>query len=360
MDENRKKALELALLGIEKQYGKGAVMRLDTEAKDAANEVKVISSGSVSLDIALGVGGYPRGRIIEVYGPESSGKTTLSLHAISEAQKAGGVAAFIDAEHALDVNYAKKLGVRTDELLISQPDNGEQALEIADMLVRSGAVDIVVIDSVAALVPKAEIEGEMGDQLPGLQARLMSQALRKLTATVHRSNCMMIFINQIRMKIGVMFGNPETTTGGNALKFYSSMRLDVRRVGALKDGETVVGNRTRVKVVKNKMAAPFREVEFDILYGAGISKCGDLLDLASEAGIVEKSGAWYSYKGERIGQGREQAKAFLEKNPETLLKVEAEVLAKHNLKKPGNLNGKPDEKPEAPKAKEKDRPKAQA
>ncbi len=361
MDENRKKALELALLGIEKQYGKGAVMRLDTEAKDAANEVKVISSGSVSLDIALGVGGYPRGRIIEVYGPESSGKTTLSLHAIAEAQKAGGVAAFVDAEHALDVNYAKKLGVKTDELLISQPDNGEQALEIADMLVRSGAVDIVVIDSVAALVPKAEIEGEMGDQLPGLQARLMSQALRKLTATVHRSNCMMVFINQIRMKIGVMFGNPETTTGGNALKFYSSMRLDVRRVGALKDGETVVGNRTRVKVVKNKMAAPFREVEFDILYGQGISKCGDLLDLASEAGIVEKSGAWYSYKGERIGQGREAAKSYLDKNPETLLKVEAEVLAKHNLKKPGNLNGKPDEKPEAPKAaKEKDRPKAQA
>ena len=362
MDENRKKALELALLGIEKQYGKGAVMRLDTDAKDAANEVKVISSGSTSLDIALGVGGYPRGRIIEVYGPESSGKTTLSLHGIAEAQKAGGVAAFIDAEHALDVNYAKKLGVKTDELLISQPDNGEQALEIADMLVRSGAVDIVVIDSVAALVPKAEIEGEMGDQLPGLQARLMSQALRKLTATVHRSNCLMIFINQIRMKIGVMFGNPETTTGGNALKFYSSMRLDVRRVGALKDGETVVGNRTRVKVVKNKMAAPFREVEFDILYGQGISRLGDLLDLASEATIVEKSGAWYSYKGERIGQGREAAKSFLDKNPEVYSRIELEVLAKHNLKKPGNLNGKPDEKPEAPKkeAKEKDRPKAQA
>jgi recombination protein RecA len=362
MDENRKKALELALLGIEKQYGKGAVMRLDTDAKDAANEVKVISSGSTSLDIALGVGGYPRGRIIEVYGPESSGKTTLSLHGIAEAQKAGGVAAFIDAEHALDVNYAKKLGVKTDELLISQPDNGEQALEIADMLVRSGAVDIVVIDSVAALVPKAEIEGEMGDQLPGLQARLMSQALRKLTATVHRSNCLMIFINQIRMKIGVMFGNPETTTGGNALKFYSSMRLDVRRVGALKDGETVVGNRTRVKVVKNKMAAPFREVEFDILYGQGISRLGDLLDLASEATIVEKSGAWYSYKGERIGQGREAAKSFLDKNPEVFSRIELEVLAKHNLKKPGNLNGKPDEKPEAPKkeAKEKDRPKAQA
>jgi recombination protein RecA len=349
MDENRKKALELALLGIEKQYGKGAVMRLDTDAKDAAAEVKVISTGSVSLDIALGTGGYPRGRIAEIYGPESSGKTTLSLHAIAETQKAGGVAAFIDAEHALDVNYAKKLGVKTDELLISQPDHGEQALEIADMLVRSGAVDVVVIDSVAALVPKAEIEGEMGDQLPGLQARLMSQALRKLTATVHRSNCMIIFINQIRMKIGVMFGNPETTTGGNALKFYASVRLDVRRVGALKDGETVVGNRTRVKIVKNKMAAPFREVEFDILYGLGISKSGDLLDLASEGGIVEKSGAWYSYKGERIGQGREAAKAFLEKNPETLGKIELEIMTKHNIRKGGMLNGKPEEKAEAPK-----------
>ena len=359
MDENRKKALELALLGIEKQYGKGAVMRLDTEAKDAAAEVKIIPSGSVSLDIALGVGGYPRGRIVEIYGPESSGKTTLSLHAIAEAQRAGGVAAFIDAEHALDTNYAKKLGVKIDELLISQPDNGEQALEIADMLVRSGAVDIVVVDSVAALVPKAEIEGEMGDQLPGLQARLMSQALRKLTATVHRSNCMIVFINQIRMKIGVMFGNPETTTGGNALKFYASVRLDVRRVGALKDGETVVGNRTRVKIVKNKMAAPFREVEFDILYGQGISKSGDLLDLASEAGIVEKSGAWYSFKGERIGQGREQAKGFLEKNPEVLARVEQEILAKHGVKKTAVANGKAEEKAEAPK-KEKDRPKAQA
>ncbi len=360
MDENRKKALELALLGIEKQYGKGAVMRLDSESKDAAAEVKTISSGSVSLDIALGIGGYPRGRIVEIYGPESSGKTTLSLHAIAEAQKAGGVAAFIDAEHALDVNYARKLGVKTDELLISQPDNGEQALEIADMLVRSGAVDIVVVDSVAALVPKAEIEGEMGDQLPGLQARLMSQALRKLTATVHRSNTMMIFINQIRMKIGVMFGNPETTTGGNALKFYSSVRLDVRRVGALKDGEQMVGNRTRVKVVKNKMSAPFREVEFDILYGQGISKCGDLLDLASEGGIVEKSGAWYSFKGERIGQGREQAKAYLEKNPEALSRIEAEVMAKHGVKKPGPLNGKAEEKAEAAPKKDKERPKAQA
>jgi len=346
MDENRKKALELALLGIEKQYGKGAVMRLDSEAKDTAAEVKVVSSGSVSLDIALGTGGYPRGRIVEIYGPESSGKTTLSLHAIAESQKAGGVAAFIDAEHALDVHYARKLGVKTDELLISQPDHGEQALEIADMLVRSGAVDIVVIDSVAALVPKAEIEGEMGDQLPGLQARLMSQALRKLTATVHRSNCLIIFINQIRMKIGVMFGNPETTTGGNALKFYASIRLDVRRVGALKDGEAVVGNRTRVKVVKNKMSAPFREVEFDILYGQGISKSGDLLDLASEDGIVEKSGAWYSFKGERIGQGREQAKAFLDKNPDVLAKIEGEIMARHAIRRAPTSNGKVEEKTE--------------
>jgi recombination protein RecA len=360
MDENRKKALELALLGIEKQYGKGAVMKLDADSKSDAHDVKVISSGSVSLDIALGIGGYPRGRIIEVYGPESSGKTTLSLHSIAEAQRGGGVAAFIDAEHALDVNYAKKLGVKTDELLISQPDNGEQALEIADMLVRSNAVDIVVIDSVAALVPKAEIEGEMGDQLPGLQARLMSQALRKLTATVHRSNCLLVFINQIRMKIGVMFGNPETTTGGNALKFYASLRMDVRRVGALKDGESVVGNRTRVKVVKNKMAAPFREVEFDIMYGLGISKSGDLLDLAAESGIVEKSGAWYSYKGERIGQGREQAKSFLEKNPETLAKVEHEVLTKHGVRKAAAANGKSDEKPAETPRKEKERPKAQA
>jgi recombination protein RecA len=361
MDDNRKKALELALLGIEKQYGKGAVMRLEDQARDAANEVKTISSGSISLDIALGIGGYPRGRIIEIYGPESSGKTTLTLHAIAEAQKVGGIAAFVDAEHALDVNYARKLGVKVDELLVSQPDNGEQALEIADMLVRSNAVDIVVIDSVAALVPKAEIEGEMGDQLPGLQARLMSQALRKLTASVHRSNCLMIFINQIRMKIGVMFGNPETTTGGNALKFYASQRMDVRRVGALKDGESVVGNRTRVKVVKNKMAAPFREVEFDILYGLGISKCGDLLDLAAEGGIVEKAGAWYSYKGERIGQGREQAKAFLEKNPETLAKIENEVLTKHGMRKGAIAapNAKAEEKAE-PAKKEKERPKAQA
>jgi len=359
MDENRKKALELALVGIEKQYGKGAVMRLDA-AQEAKGDLQIIGSGSVSLDIALGVGGFPRGRIIEVYGPESSGKTTLTLHAVAEAQKLGGVAAFIDAEHALDINYARKLGVKVDELLISQPDNGEQALEIADMLVRSGAVDIVVIDSVAALVPKAEIEGDMGDQLPGLQARLMSQALRKLTATVHRSSTLLVFINQIRMKIGVMFGNPETTTGGHALKFYSTMRLDVRRVGAIKNGEAMVGNRTRVKVVKNKLAPPFREVEFDIMYGQGISKTGDLLDLAAEDAIVEKSGAWYSYKGERIGQGREAVKTYLEEHPDVLLRIETEVLAKHNIvrKAASPSVGKADEKPEAPARKE--RPKAQA
>ncbi len=361
MDENRKKALELALLGIEKHYGKGAVMRLD-DSKEKA-EVPVISTGSVSLDLAVGIGGYPRGRIVEIYGPESSGKTTLTLHGIAEAQRAGGVAAFIDAEHALDVNYARKLGVRVDELLVSQPDNGEQALEIADMLVRSGAVDMIVIDSVAALVPKAEIEGEMGEQLPGLQARLMSQALRKLTASVNRSNTLLVFINQIRMKIGVMFGNPETTTGGNALKFYASMRLDVRRVGALKNGEQVVGNRTKVKVVKNKMAAPFREVEFDILYGMGISKSGDLLDLAAESGIVEKSGAWYSFRGERIGQGREAAKAFLEEHLDTLARIENEVLVKNGLRKPAN--GAATEKgaaeaTAAAAAAKRERPKAQA
>ena len=361
MDDNRKKALELALLGIEKQYGKGAVMRLEGDAKSPKAEVGVVGSGSISLDIALGIGGYPRGRIVEIYGPESSGKTTLTLHAIAEAQRAGGVAAFIDAEHALDVNYARKLGVKVDELLVSQPDNGEQALEIADMLVRSGAVDIVVIDSVAALVPKAEIEGEMGEQLPGLQARLMSQALRKLTATVHRSHTLLVFINQIRMKIGVMFGNPETTTGGNALKFYASMRLDVRRVGSLKSGESVVGNRTRVKVVKNKLAAPFREVEFDILYGLGISKSGDLLDLATEGGIVEKSGAWYSYKGERIGQGREQSKTFLDEHPEVLARIEADVFTKHNIRKgPGAEKADAAPADAAPAKAARERPKAQA
>ena len=364
MDENRKKALELALLGIEKQYGKGAVMRLEGDSKTERPEVATISTGSVSLDIAVGIGGYPRGRIVEIYGPESSGKTTLTLHGIAEAQKAGGVCAFIDAEHALDVGYAKRLGVKVDELLVSQPDNGEQALEIADMLVRSGAVDMIVVDSVAALVPKAEIEGEMGEQLPGLQARLMSQALRKLTATVHRSNTLLVFINQIRMKIGVMFGNPETTTGGNALKFYASMRLDVRRIGALKNGEQIVGNRTKVKVVKNKMAAPFREVEFDILYGQGISRSGDILDMAAEAGIVEKAGAWYSYKGERIGQGREAAKAFIEERGDMMAKIEQEVLTKHGVKKPGATNGTSAEKvvteATASAASKKERPKAQA
>ena len=365
MDENRKKALELALLGIEKQYGKGAVMRLEGDSKTERPEVAVISTGSVSLDIAVGIGGYPRGRIVEIYGPESSGKTTLTLHGIAEAQKAGGVCAFIDAEHALDVGYAKRLGVKVDELLVSQPDNGEQALEIADMLVRSGAVDMIVVDSVAALVPKAEIEGELGEQLPGLQARLMSQALRKLTATVHRSNTLLVFINQIRMKIGVMFGNPETTTGGNALKFYASMRLDVRRIGALKNGEQVVGNRTKVKVVKNKMAAPFREVEFDILYGQGISRSGDILDMAAEAGIVEKAGAWYSYKGERIGQGREAAKAFIEERGEMMAKIEHEVLLKHGVKKLGGPNGAAIDKAAteaaaATAASKKERPKAQA
>jgi recombination protein RecA len=305
----------------------------------------VVSSGSVGLDIALGIGGYPRGRIIEIYGPESSGKTTLTLHAIAQVQKAGGVAAFIDAEHALDPSYARKLGVKTDELLVSQPDYGEQALEIADMLVRSGAVDVIVVDSVAALVPKAEIEGDMGDSHVGLQARLMSQALRKLTSTVSRSNCLLVFINQIRMKIGVMFGSPETTTGGNALKFYSSVRLDIRRIGAIKEtapvggkDPAVVGNRTRVKVVKNKVAPPFREVEFDILYGQGISRSGDIVDLGSELGIIEKSGAWFSFGSERIGQGRENAKAYLEQHPEILDKIEAMILHKHGIKRGAAAN----------------------
>jgi recombination protein RecA len=331
MDEQKKKALDLAVLGIEKQFGKGAIMRMEGD-KSERIEIGVIPSGSLSLDIALGLGGYPRGRIVEIFGPESSGKTTLTLHAIAEVQKMGGVAAFIDAEHALDTVYAKKLGVNMEELLVSQPDNGEQALEIADMLVRSNAVDVVVVDSVAALVPKAEIEGEMGDQLPGLQARLMSQALRKLTASVHKSNTLMIFINQIRMKIGVMFGNPETTTGGNALKFYASLRLDIRRTGQLKDGEKIIGNRTRVKIVKNKLAPPFREVEFDILYGQGISRAGDALDLGTELGTIEKSGSWFSYKGERIGQGREQAKAWLEEHPEVLAKIESDILVKNGMK----------------------------
>ncbi len=347
LNTEKAKALQAALAQIEKQFGKGTIMSLG--AGETAEDIQVVSTGSLGLDIALGVGGLPRGRVIEIYGPESSGKTTLTLQVIAQMQRLGGTCAFVDAEHALDIQYAQKLGVNLHDLLISQPDTGEQALEIVDALTRSGAVDLIVIDSVAALTPKAELEGEMGDSLPGLQARLMSQALRKLTATIKKANCTVIFINQIRMKIGVMFGNPETTTGGNALKFYASVRLDVRRVGALKDGETVVGNRTRVKIVKNKMAAPFREVEFDILYGLGISKSGDLLDLASEGGIVEKSGAWYSYKGERIGQGREAAKAFLEKNPETLGKIELEIMTKHNIRKGGMLNGKPEEKAEAPK-----------
>ena len=340
-DKSRSKAIDLALASIEKEYGKGAIMRLK-EGASLADDVVVIPSGSIGLDIALGIGGYPKGRIIEIYGPESSGKTTLTLHAIAQVQKAGGVAAFIDAEHALDPAYARKLGVKTDELLVSQPDYGEQALEIADMLVRSNAVDIIVVDSVAALVPKAEIEGDMGDSHVGLQARLMSQALRKLTGTVARSNCLLVFINQIRMKIGVMFGSPETTTGGNALKFYASMRLDIRRIGQIKEAATSdkkdpvsIGNRTRVKVVKNKMAPPFREVEFDILYGQGISRSGDAVDLASDMGIIEKSGAWYSYQGERIGQGRENAKAYLEAHPELFDRIENMVLAKQNISRGG-------------------------
>jgi recombination protein RecA len=330
-DANRDKAIDLALSTIEKQFGKGSIMRLGDEM--APPEVKVVPTGSLGLDIALGVGGLPRGRVVEIYGPESSGKTTLSLHVVAEAQRQGGICAFVDAEHALDVGYARKLGVRTDDLLVSQPDCGEQALEITEMLVRSGAVDIVVVDSVAALTPRAELEGEMGDSHVGLQARLMSQALRKLTGTISKSNTLVIFINQIRMKIGVMFGSPETTTGGNALKFYSSVRLDIRRVGALKDGEKVVGNRTRVKVVKNKMAPPFREVEFDILYGEGISHEGDLVDLGSECGAVEKSGAWFSFEGERIGQGRDNAKQFLVDHPEMARKIEVKVLAHHAIKR---------------------------
>ncbi len=339
--KNKSKAIELAVATIEKEYGKGAIMRLK-EGASFGDGIQVVSSGSIGLDIALGIGGYPRGRIIEVYGPESSGKTTLTLHAIAQVQKVGGVAAFIDAEHALDPTYARKLGVKTDELLVSQPDYGEQALEIADMLVRSGAVDLIVIDSVAALVPKAEIEGDMGDSHVGVQARLMSQALRKLTSNVARSNCLLVFINQIRMKIGVMFGSPETTTGGNALKFYSSIRLDIRRIGAIKEASpasgkdpAVVGNRTRVKVVKNKLAPPFREVEFDILYGQGISRSGDVVDLGSELGIIEKSGAWFSYGGERIGQGRENAKTYLEQHPDVMEKVEGMILAKNGIRRNG-------------------------
>ncbi len=321
----KQKALEAALGQIEKAFGKGSVMRLGQ--REAVSDVSSISTGSLGLDIALGIGGLPKGRIIEIYGPESSGKTTLALHAVAEAQKVGGTCAFVDAEHALDPLYARKLGVDTDNLLISQPDAGEQALEIADTLVRSGAVDVLVIDSVAALVPRAELEGEMGDTHVGLQARLMIQALRKLTGSVSKTNCMVIFINQIRQKIGIMFGNPETTTGGNALKFYASIRLDIRRIGALKDRDEVVGNQTRVKVVKNKMAPPFKVVEFDIMYGEGISKTGELVDLGVKANLIEKSGSWYSYKGQRIGQGRENTRTFLKENPSMANEIEEAIRA---------------------------------
>jgi recombination protein RecA len=326
---DKDKALDAALGQIERAYGKGSVMRLGQQS--SAVEVEAISTGSIGLDIALGIGGLPRGRVIEIYGPESSGKTTLALHVVAQAQKAGGTCAFIDAEHALDPVYARKLKVDVDELLISQPDTGEQALEIADTLVRSGAIDVLVVDSVAALVPKAELEGEMGDQLPGLQARLMSQALRKLTSSISKSRCMVVFINQLRMKIGVMFGNPETTTGGNALKFYASVRLDIRRIGALKDREQVVGNQTRVKVVKNKMAPPFKVVEFDIMYGEGVSKTGELIDLGVKAGVVEKSGAWFSFDGQRIGQGRENVRAFLKEHPEIAAAIETAIRGNSGL-----------------------------
>ena len=337
MDNNKKQALTAALSQIEKQFGKGAIMRMGDGSQQ--RNVEVVSSGSIAIDVALGVGGLPRGRVIEIYGPESSGKTTLTLQVIAEAQKVGGTAAFVDAEHALDPQYAENLGVNVEDLLVSQPDTGEQALEITDMLVRSGAVDIVVVDSVAALTPKAEIEGEMGDRHVGLQARLMSQALRKLTANIQRSNCMVVFINQIRMKIGVMFGSPETTTGGNALKFYSSVRLDIRRIGAIKKGDEVIGNQTRVKVVKNKMAPPFKQAEFEILYGKGISKLGELIDLGVANGIVEKSGAWYSYQKDRIGQGKENARTFLEEHPEMAADIESRLRAllmpkKENKAKP--------------------------
>jgi recombination protein RecA len=323
VDENRRQALSAALTQIERQFGKGAIMRMGDGS--AALDVEAVSTGSLALDVALGIGGVPRGRVVEVYGPEASGKTTLTLQVVAEAQKVGGTAAFVDAEHALDPQYAEKLGVNVEDLLVSQPDTGEQALEITDMLVRSGAVDIVVVDSVAALTPKAEIEGEMGDTHVGLQARLMSQALRKLTANIKRSNCLVIFINQIRMKIGVMFGSPETTTGGNALKFYSSVRLDIRRIGAIKKGDEVIGNQTRVKVVKNKMAPPFRQAEFEILYGLGISKEGELIDLGVANNLVEKSGAWYSYDGDRIGQGKENARQFLLENPDMAADIEQKL-----------------------------------
>jgi recombination protein RecA len=332
MDDNKTKALAAALSQIEKQFGKGSVMRLGES--EVAKDIQVVSTGSLGLDIALGVGGLPRGRVVEVYGPESSGKTTLTLSVIAQMQKLGGTAAFIDAEHALDPQYAKKLGVNVDELLISQPDNGEQALEIADMLVRSGAVDIVVIDSVAALTPKAEIEGEMGEPQMGLQARLMSQALRKLTANIKRSNTLVIFINQIRMKIGVLFGNPETTTGGNALKFYASVRLDIRRIGSIKKGEEVIGSETKVKVVKNKVAPPFKSADFDILYGEGISREGEVIEMGVNQKLIEKSGAWYAYKGEKIGQGKDNAREFLKEHPEITAEIESCIRANAGVAAP--------------------------
>jgi recombination protein RecA len=338
---DKSKALDAALSQIERAFGKGSIMRLGKN--DKSMEIETVSTGSLGLDIALGVGGLPRGRVVEIYGPESSGKTTLALHTVAEAQKKGGICAFVDAEHALDPIYARKLGVQVDDLLISQPDAGEQALEIADTLVRSGAIDVLVIDSVAALVPRAELEGEMGDSLPGLQARLMSQALRKLTASINRSNTMVIFINQIRMKIGVMYGSPETTTGGNALKFYASVRLDIRRIGVIKDRDEVTGNQTRVKVVKNKLAPPFKQVEFDIMYGEGVSKNGEIIDLGVKAGVVEKSGAWFSYDSVRIGQGRENAKTFLKNNPDVAAKIEAAVRANSGLIAEQILGGEKEE-----------------
>jgi recombination protein RecA len=332
MDANRERALELAVGQIEKSFGKGAIMKLGADA--LIRDVSVISSGSLGLDIALGVGGIPRGRVVEIYGPEASGKTTLALQLVAEAQKKGGVSAYIDAEHALDVTYARKLGVRTEDLLISQPDHGEQALEIAETLVRSGAIDVLVVDSVAALVPRAEIEGEMGDPQMGLQARLMSQALRKLTAAISKSQTIVVFINQIRMKIGVMFGNPETTTGGNALKFYASVRMDIRRIGAIKDGDQVVGSRTKVRIVKNKVAPPFKEIEFDLLYGLGISREGEIVDMGAEIGVVEKTGAWYSFGSERIGQGRENTKQYLRDHPEVAREIESRIRDKMGLGAP--------------------------
>jgi recombination protein RecA len=337
MDENKSKALAAALSQIEKQFGKGSVMRLGES--EVAKDIQVVSTGSLGLDIALGVGGLPRGRVVEIYGPESSGKTTLALQVIAEMQKLGGTAAFIDAEHALDPQYAKKLGVKVEELLISQPDNGEQALEIADMLVRSGSVDVVAIDSVAALTPKAEIEGEMGEPQMGLQARLMSQALRKLTANIKRSNTLVIFINQIRMKIGIMFGNPETTTGGNALKFYASVRIDIRRIGSIKKGEEVIGNETRAKVVKNKVAPPFKQADFDILYGEGISREGEIIELGVIHKLIEKSGAWYAYKGEKIGQGKDSAREYLKEHPKVAKEIETKIRANVGVNAPQQLAG---------------------